>query len=206
MRCPQIRKFSIEDVEKAINLHFHRWRNNCHSVSLAMVKSDLFEGPRRVARGCCDGVSCQHSWIVLGRNCYIPDALVDPTLWAYDSEVEGIWYGSKEDSRHHPLGEGLIFDWGMPMNHGGEHIELELSGVAAAWMDLLPRPHDTRLWHSLLSEAPAQGWPAAEITAAAYNDERLKALIPIDRVGMLTDINPGGLYLPNNWRQNEHKR
>lgn len=30
-----------------------------------------------------------------------------------------------------------------------------------------------------------------------YNDERLGHFVPIDIVGMLTDLNPAGLYLPD---------
>ena len=40
-----------------------------------------------------------------------------------------------------------------------------------------------------------EGWPSREIIAAAYADDRLRVLIPIDIVGMLTDANPGGLFL-----------
>ena len=42
--------------------------------------------------------------------------------------------------------------------------------------------------------APVEDWPAGEIFAAMDDTEGLKALVPIDKLGMLTDRNPGGLY------------
>lgn len=57
-------------------------------------------------------------------------------------------------------------------------------------------PLDRRAWHLLASQAPVLGWPAAEIIAAMDDTEELSAFVPIDRLGMLTDRNPGGLYLP----------
>lgn len=44
------------------------------------------------------------------------------------------------------------------------------------------------------THAPVGGWPSGEITKAVYQTEALSALIPIDRVGMHTDLNPEGLY------------
>jgi hypothetical protein len=41
-----------------------------------------------------------------------------------------------------------------------------------------------------------EGWPAAEIIDAIYNTPELTTWVPIDIVGMLTDRNPKGLYLP----------
>ena len=48
----------------------------------------------------------------------------------------------------------------------------------------------------MLAHAPVEMWPAAEILAAIENTEELHGRVPIDIRGMLTDENPGGLYLP----------
>lgn len=54
-------------------------------------------------------------------------------------------------------------------------------------------PLDLAGWAQLL-HAPVGGWPAREIIAFAYRTKRLSALIPIDVVGMATDVNPNDLY------------
>ena len=188
---------TTEMVVAAIGVPFSEWAQQCHAVSLEIVKSDLIEGPRRVARGYCHGVGGQHSWIVCGNNCYAKDAeIIDPTLWSYDDTVEGIWFGTAEDGRHHPDGEGSIWEWGRPKYKGHVPIVLEgLSKAAQSFMDLMG-PLDIDAWQVLLTQAPVQGWPAAEVYAVAAEHPDLKCLIPIDRIGMLTDLNPGGLYLP----------
>jgi hypothetical protein len=56
-----------------------------------------------------------------------------------------------------------------------------------------PAGLDRRAWMTLLS-GPMQGWPSKEIVAAAYRTKELKAYIPVDILGMLTDENPGGSY------------
>jgi hypothetical protein len=38
------------------------------------------------------------------------------------------------------------------------------------------------------------GFPAGEFLAAMDDTPATSALVPIDRLGMLTDRNPGGLY------------
>jgi hypothetical protein len=40
-----------------------------------------------------------------------------------------------------------------------------------------------------------EGWPSSEIIAAMDDTDELRALVPIDILGMVTDRNPGGLYL-----------
>lgn len=195
---------SILEVEKAIEVPFRDWAHQCHFISLEIVKSDLLQGPRRIARGWCDGVRGQHSWIVLGDDCYAEDAgIVDPTLWSYDDSVEGIWYGSAEDGRHRPHGAGSIWEWGMPVPGGGPPIELEgVSSAAKAFLRML-YPLDIMGWHTLASEAPVQGWPAGEVYEAMSRHPELGALVPVDRLGMLTDLNPGGLYLPETLKEVE---
>lgn len=169
---------------------------DCHAASIALVKA-LGLG-HRVARGTCEGVFGQHSWVVVGMDCYDPDAdVIDPTLWSYDASVAGVWTG-KNMLRHRPHGTGSIWTWGRPPAATDDPIALDMSGMSAAARDFLGLlgPLDRRGWMCLASDAPVQGWPAGEILGAMWQDETLSACVPIDRVGMLTTLNPGGLYLP----------
>jgi hypothetical protein len=45
-----------------------------------------------------------------------------------------------------------------------------------------------------LANAPVEGWPAREILTAMAATPRLAACVPIDILGMVTDLNPKGLY------------
>jgi hypothetical protein len=48
-----------------------------------------------------------------------------------------------------------------------------------------------------VSHAPVLGWPAGEIIEAVCDTPGLgEVIVPVDRIGMLTDRNPDGLYLP----------
>lgn len=201
-----------ETVEKAIISVWpeEHWVNfeeatehNCHSASLALVKSGLL-GPSRVARGACLGVGGQHSWVVRSAepmDCYsMTVQIVDITLWSYDSSKPKVWIGSLRDGLHTPHGMGNYFDATMPTHRGGETVTLDdavrarLSYVAATFVRAL-EPLDHRGW-AQVAQLPVKGWPAAEIIEAMYQTPHLATLIPIDRVGMLTNINPQGLYLP----------
>lgn len=187
------------DVEEITGKPFTETRHNCHAVSLAIVRSGRVPGAR-VARGVCRGVFAQHSWVVVGDDCYAPDArIIDPTLWSYDDSVTGVWHGSAADGRHTPHGgHGDIWSWGRPQRGKGDVIELtptfELSRDAELFLELLG-PLDRKGW-AILTSAPVGGWPAVEILAAMHDTPQVSALVPIDLIGMLTDRNPGGLYLP----------
>lgn len=176
-----------------------RWAHQCHAASVYLVKNGTF-GPSRVVRGLCQGVMGQHSWVVLGLDCYDDEALIiDPTLWSYDRSVFGVWVGAYLAGRHVPHGYGDIWDWGRPEPAAlGEAIALTpsapLSPEAREFLAQLG-PLDRQGWMTLASHAPVGGWPAGEIIAAIADTEQLSALVPIDRLGMLTDRNPGGLYL-----------
>jgi hypothetical protein len=190
-------KLNIKDVEKAIGIPFEEWYHQCHLVSLAIVKAGLVEGGR-VARGFCNGVSSQHSWIAIGDPYAKKCQIIDPTLWSYDNSVAGIWYGTARDGRHSPHGAGHIFNWGMPQAGNGPILDLDIEGLsvhAHIFLDQIG-PLDAFGWAMLFSKAPVEGWPAGEIIERAYANDFFKALIPVDRVGMLTNLNPGGLYLP----------
>lgn len=145
-----------------------------------------------------EGVSSQHSWIILGGDCYSRTApIIDPTLWSYNSRIKGIWVGDMNYGIHRPHGEGSIWKWGRPKRGTGPIIKLTpkepLSDDARDFLRLLG-PLDRTGWHMLLALAPVEGWPAGEIFAAAADTKALSILIPIDRLGMLTDRNPNNLY------------
>lgn len=191
----------VAAIEEAIDLPFDRWATQCHSVSLAIVKSGVLGEPCRVARGFCQGVGSQHSWVVLGMDCYHPEAvIVDATLWSYDDRVKGIWVGRASNRRHFPHGMGSIWEYGQPAPPVGPVIELTpktpLSPAARAWLKMAaPHGLDRRGW-GVLAHAPVGEWPAAEIIAAMDDTEAVAALVPIDVLGMITTRNPNGLYLP----------
>ena len=173
------------------------WAQQCHAASLHLVRSGVL-GPSRVARGACKGVGGQHSWVVLGDDCYDPRAkIVDPTLWSYDPAWESVYVGSMRDGLHRPFGTGRIWEWGRPNPASGPVVELTprkpWSGAARAFLDLLG-PLDREGW-IMLGHAPVQGWPAGEIIDAMC-ESGLGGYVPIDIRGMITDRNPKGLYLP----------
>lgn len=175
-----------------------QWARNCHAASTALINSDVRLDRARVARGSCRGVGGQHSWVVLGGDCYDDDAaIIDPTLWSYDASVEGIWTGTYRDGLHHPHGKGSIWAWGRPEEARNAPVELTprqpWSREARDFLDLLG-PLDERGW-IMLAHAPVENWPSAEIIDAIL-ESGLGAYVPIDIVGMLTDRNPGGAYLP----------
>lgn len=178
------------------------WAYQCHAASLQLVQSGVF-APQfaRVARGTAVGVFGQHSWIVVGQDVYDPRAIiVDPTLWSYRDDVTGIWIGMATTGWHLPHGGGAatIYDWGRPTPaEPGKAVALTpskpFSPAAQRFLDRLG-PLDHQGWMMLASHAPVAGWPAAEIIAAIADTKALAAVVPIDRLGMLTDRNPSGLY------------
>jgi hypothetical protein len=191
-------KITVEDVERITGEPFAATAHRCHAVSLAIVKSGILPDGARVARGTCRGVPSQHSWIVVGDPYALGVPIIDPTLWSCDPTVKGVWHGRATNRGRHIShgGAGSIWSYGKPVHSGGETVPLTpaapLSSSARAFLDLLG-PLDRRGW-MMLADAPVLGWPAAEIIGAMVDTKGLCALVPIDRVGMLTDRNPGGLY------------
>lgn len=182
-------------LSRAIGIPFGLWEHRCHEISLKLLRTGEF-GPGRIARGRAAGVISQHSWIVLGDDCYSPDAvIVDPTLWSYLPSVTGIWVGPNL-TRHVPHGAGSCFDGEMPIHHGGPDIALTpavpFSPAAETWLAILG-PLDFRGWGEV-AHLPVGDWPAAEITAAIADTPQLRALLRIDVLGMITDRNPGHGY------------
>lgn len=186
------------------------WAHRCHEASILLVKSGLLPSCARVARGWHPQVRSQHSWITLG-DCYNPDVtIIDPTLWSYlTSDIAGkvpmpptIAIGCARQYDGRPHGFGDIWKFGRPDNavFKGERFfpKEPKNGWSAAANEFLriigPMAHHG--WGFLASKCPVGGWPAGEIIEAMHYDKRLTALVPVDRLGMLTDINPSGLYLP----------
>jgi hypothetical protein len=187
-----------EKVAMKIGVPSANWGGTCHATSLALLRSGLV-GRGRIARGWSAMIHSQHSWIVLGDDCYDKDAVVvDPTFWpTVKPEHEPLIlvdYAANLDRAPH--GAGLIYHAPVPKAGDGPVIELTpvkpLSREAADFLRMLG-PLDRRGW-AMLVHSPVEGWPAAEIITACVDTRELAALVPIDIVGMLTDRNPKGLY------------
>lgn len=168
---------------------------DCHRAAHSLVHA---LGRGRVARGTCRGIGGQHSWMVDGEDCYAERArIIDPTLWSYQGVEPYVWEGTaRMQPLHVPHGHGNIWRHGQPPEPTEDVIELaEDPGDEATKFLKFAAPYglDRRGWAVLL-HSPVGGWPAAEIVAAAYRTPALAAIPPIDIVGMLTDINPGGAY------------
>ena len=184
----------LAEVRKALEPLDH-WHHHCHGASVAVVNAELFTC--RVARGWCDGVDGQHSWVVTGKDCYDVDAeIIDPTLWSYDPEIKGVYLTTNMNARYKPHGQGSIWDWGKPEAAAEEPIQLDpgdkpFSDQAKLFLDMLG-PLDRKGW-ATLAHAPVEEWPAAEILPAI--NRTVGPLVPIDIIGMITNENPGELYL-----------
>ncbi len=186
-------ELDVQEVEIAIDVPFADWANNCHGISLQIVKAGLVEGGR-VVRGTALAVDSQHSWITAGDP-YDPEAaIIDPTIWSCHQDIEGIWYGTLKDNLHHPHGQGNVWEAGRPPDPVGEIIPLnaDLSDHARIFMNLVG-PLDRTGW-SVLLHSPVGGWPSKEILTAASKQQDLAVIIPIDILGNATDTNPGELY------------
>ena len=201
--CADCETNETRAIEQILGFPLADTGNRCHEVSLALVRSGIYGHPgthARVARGFCDGVAGQHSWIVRDHNPYaLGVPIVDPTLWAHTPTTDPeVWHGhAASGGRHRPHGgAGSIWTYGKPCHQGGETIELTpaapLSELATLFLSMVG-PLDRPGW-MLLGNAPVGGWCAAEIFAAMADTKPLSQMVPIDVLGMVTDRNPGGLY------------
>lgn len=177
-----------------IDVPYEEWAHNCHSISLKLLKTGEF-GTGRIARGWANGVRGQHSWIVLGNYVYDPRAIiVDPTIWSYVPDIDGIVVLRNMKDRA-PHGAGSIYDAAKPAAGDGKPIELTpvkpFSRAAQSFLAELG-PLDMKGWMQL-ANSPVQGWPAKEILTAMV-DSKMGVYVPIDILGMVTDLNPKGLY------------
>lgn len=186
-----------------------RQRHNCHTVSLAIVKTGLFGPDARVARGFHPKVRGQHSWAVIPGTDRIRSVplvydhhavIIDCTLWSYDEHYELVTVEKNLLDQWVPHGMGSIWTYGPPrkveITDPLLAIDLDREGLSPEAVEFLDTygPYDAYAWMRLLN-GPMLGWPAKEIIEAAAKDRRLNGFIPIDIKGMLTDLNPSGLYL-----------
>lgn len=195
------------EVEEAIG-PLEKYRQDCHAASLALVRSDLLGTQARVARGSCRGVGGQHSWVVRGdqpEDCYDPAiTIIDVTLWSYDDAHPTVWIGNLGHGLHRPHGAGSIWQVGLPEAGGGPEASftVPLSDEAEDWRKVCRRmteePLDARFWGRLVSNFPMGGWPSREFVEAMLDTPSMSALVPIDIAGMVTNRNPGGLYMKEN--------
>jgi hypothetical protein len=187
----------VRNLSNAIGRDPNNVYHNCHAVSLAIVQSGIYPGTR-VARGFAKGVGmAQHSWVVAGDP-YDKDAhIIDATLWSYDPTVKGVWQGTMRDGIHRPHGAGHFLTASAPRHHGGTTIHLNtvrLSPEARQFLDAIDAPFDYQGW-SEVAHLPVEGWPAGEVFAAMDATPTLGALVPIDVLGMTTELNPSNLYM-----------
>lgn len=194
----RVNALDLDGIAEAIGVPVEEWPGNCHSVSLAILRTGLL-GKGRIARGMAEKVMSQHSWIVLGEDCYSRDAwIADPTIfgaWGEEPEIKIL----KNRITHVPHGSGSVWLFGRPRNAEDPATAIRLAGheelsAAARYFLQMVGPLDQRGWMQLVS-GPVEGWPAGDIIEAVIDDPQLgPAIPPIDVVGMLTDRNPGGLY------------
>lgn len=192
-----------QEVEKILD-PLSNWYHQCHAASIELVQKGNFTHPARVARGFCKGVGGQHSWVVLSDDVYSQTAtIIDPTLWSYNSKVKGVWVGQAKMFRHAPHGSGNLFFFGRPP---AAHIGYELPKPKGGWSKEAEKflqmlgPIDLDGW-KMLAHMPMEGWPSKEIVTQMCQDEKIRWFIPVDIVGMCTDLNPGGLYIKGEERK-----
>jgi hypothetical protein len=186
----------LEALEEALGEPAIRWGGRCHEISLKVLRTGIL-GPGRVARGGCQGVLSQHSWIILGGGPYDRDAVIaDPTLWSYQDAAPYVHFAKNSMRTHRPHGSGSIWRYGHPDNCApGKAVDLTWkkppSKAARLFLELLG-PLDKRGWIEL-AHYPVEDWPSGEIIGAIA-DTFGEVQVPIDILGMTTDRNPGGLY------------
>lgn len=194
------RNASQRIVEEAIHRPLTDFAHQCHAASVALVESGLLQRyadgePIFVARGRARGIMSQHSWVTVGTP-YDPTTIVDLTMWSYNPCIDTVRILDGADASSHYVPHGLsgenaseaLRDMVLEM----DPIHLDVSDPQAAAF-LRGRVLDVRAWMKLFS-CNVSTYPARAIIEAAHRNDRLRALIPIDLVGMLTEINVGGAY------------
>jgi hypothetical protein len=189
-------KLALGDVERAIG-QLESWAENCHGAAIALVQTGLVPGSR-VARGFARGVGHQHSWVVVPTQFGVYDMsnwVVDITLWSYVPEASRLYVGKASHWPHVPHGQGHLRLMGRDPEGPRISLAVPLSRAAQSFLQMYaPAGLDYQGWMQLFN-GHMQGWPAQEIVQAAYLTKEVKPAVPLDIVGMLTDLNPGGLYL-----------
>jgi hypothetical protein len=174
-----------------------KWSHRCHEASLALVRTGLLPEGARVARGWRVGVGSQHSWIVFG-NAYETPCIVDPTYWSYSGEAPYIFTSNFDMAEYYrPHGAGIFLIGDMEEPYVREREEIKLDGLSPKAMKFLktfaPDGLDAMGWNKV-GKLPMTGWPSKEIVTAMAKDKRVRALLQIDIIGMVTDLNPSNLY------------
>ena len=188
------RTLTPDEFREATGHPLEDFRHNCHAASHAIVQAGIFP-TARVARGSTIGVPGQHSWVVLHDDPYSREAFIlDPTRWSYRDRkptVETL----RNLLEHRPHGAGHFTQGRPPIRGNGATIGLavRVREDARLFLDTIG-PLDAQGW-ARLANLPVEGWPSREIISAMLDTPALRALVPIDIAGMLTDRNPGGLYL-----------
>jgi hypothetical protein len=189
---------SPTDFAEMVGKPLESYAHQCHAASIALVQSGLLPGPDdwRVARGSCRYVPGQHSWVVLG-DVYKPRLIIDPTLWSYRDQEPNVLVCGRALGWHVPHGSGTLIWSGDWPTGNGPIITLDESALSLTARSFLAEigPMDAQGWARLASGPVEKGWPAKEIIEAMLDDTRLRAFVPIDTQGHLTDRNPGGVYL-----------
>ena len=184
-----VNKMTIESWAKAIKVPYTEWHNRCHEISLKIIRANLVGMTARIARGTAAEIGV-HSWISMGNPYAEGISYVDPTRWSWVTpDNPHIEVTSLEAGTHIPQGHGNIWDYGRPPYPTGETVNLnwaELSSEAKSFLDIVG-PLDLNGWRVLLN-SPVGGWPSKEIITAADKDPRLSAYIPVDVIGMLTNL------------------
>jgi hypothetical protein len=188
-------KLTVAKVEEAIG-SIEYFEHNCHGASLALVQSGLLPEGSRVARGFVQGVRGQHSWaLVAPEMIYEPETyVVDITLWSYVPEAPRLYIAKAKHWPHRPHGFGRLEYLGPDPTDPIISLGVPISEGAKMFLQMYaPAGLDRRAWMTLLN-GPMQGWPSKEIVDAASKTRELAAMVPLDILGMLTDVNPSGLY------------
>jgi hypothetical protein len=189
-------KLTIKEVEEAIGL-LEYWEQNCHGASLALVHSGLLPEGSRVARGWAQGVGSQHSWAMVAPTTTVYDGanqVVDITLHGYVPKAPRLYIAKARAWPHVPHGAGELRQKGPERLGPRIDLDVALSPSAKAFLKMwAPRGLDYKGWMTLFN-GPMQGWPSRELVLAGYQTKAIRATIPIDIIGMLTDENPSKLY------------
>lgn len=192
-----IPRLTIQDIVEVTDLPRSAWHTNTKQVAHDLVRSGLLP-TCRVVVGFVSGVEGEHSWVTTSWDVYDKYALiVDPTMWTFRADIPDVWMGTLHDGLHHPKGEGFIWDSGYPENSSFQDtILLPQNGLSTYAKYFLSRvePLNVAGWTALM-RLPMQGWPAGEILARMKEVPTLAPLVPEDLEGMLTEKNPGNLYL-----------
>jgi hypothetical protein len=159
---------TADSLASLIGREVEDWARDCHAVSISIVRTGIIPDGR-VARGYCDGVGGQHSWIVKGDP-YAPDMIIDPTLWSYVPSAPPLLIVDDPKTNpwgHRPHGGYNIWKVGAPVSGTGSPVVLDTSNLsreAQGFVKVLD-PLDATGWGNLFSNA-VLGWPCAEIMTA----------------------------------------